>query len=333
MWNLVDCPCQGGNRVFGEELLHAFAAVREQCAALEKILVPDELWPDFQTWCCQPPDEAHHQSILLLAMERGHLGRVTASIHRYLMEAGVPRPTLRKQYLQDLQERWMAYDEPLERHQRVRAFLGRLVELQCAEWLESLGWTISELEALREGPDIEATTANHGRTAFEVKFIGQEDADFSLVLRSLKGEPAGRWASHYVAANYLLFRTYEAAKQLQHTPHGRIALVVVEDRTWTRFRLPLKWIRWHDPRFFEGDPDWEKFLKSYRPAIDADLGSAIRDLNAIWILRHSYGYEYACELKIDIRHAPNTYEAPACQGQKAPVTKRSSSLSRRRFRK
>jgi hypothetical protein len=301
MRNPVDYSCQYNSNTLGEELLDTFAALREQCAALKEILAPDDLWPAFQTWACQPPNGAHHQSILLLAMERSHLNRVTTPIHRYLIEAGTPRATLRKQYLQDLRERWMAYDDALERHRKARAYRGRLVELQCAEWLEAQGWSISGLEALREGSDIEASTATTGPVAFEVKFIGQEDADFCLAVKSLRGEPAGRWASHYVAANYLIFKAYEAAKQLQQTTHGRIALLVVEDRTWSRFRLPLRWIQWRNPRLFEGDFQWETFLKGHRPSIDADLGSAVRDLNAIWILRHLYGHEYACESKISIR--------------------------------
>jgi len=50
----------------------------------------------------------------------------------------------------------MFYEDPLERHQKSRIFNGLVVELQFAEWLETLGWTIVGLEAFRDGPDIEA---------------------------------------------------------------------------------------------------------------------------------------------------------------------------------
>jgi hypothetical protein len=93
------------------------------------------------------------------------------------MTAGVPRPNVRQQYLQDLRERWMLYSDPHERHQKARIFLGRLVELQFAEWLELQGWTVSGLEALRQGPDFEAYTHDGRPTAFEVKFIGTENDD------------------------------------------------------------------------------------------------------------------------------------------------------------
>src|SRR5207249_2856911 len=105
----------------------------------------DEVWIAFQQWHRQPEPIAHHRSILLLAMERGHLGRVTSAVHRYLITAGLPKSDVRQQYLQDLRERWMLYADPVERHQKFRMFAGRLVELQCAEWLELQGWTVSGL--------------------------------------------------------------------------------------------------------------------------------------------------------------------------------------------
>lgn len=64
--------------------------------------------------------------MVLLALERGHLDRITSPVHRYL---------------------------------KSRIFRGRLTELQCAEWLEAQGWVIEGLEALRQGPDIEAITS------------------------------------------------------------------------------------------------------------------------------------------------------------------------------
>jgi hypothetical protein len=93
-------------------------------------------------------------------------------------------------------------------------FLGRLAELQFAEWLEELGWKIVGLEALRTGSDIEAETHDAVRGGFEVKLIGTEDTDFKLILQSLAGKIVADSVSPYAAVNYLLFRVYEAAKQL-----------------------------------------------------------------------------------------------------------------------
>lgn len=282
--------------------------MRSHCPALHRIFIPDEVWPDFQQWHSQPDTVAYHRSSLLLAMERGHLGRVTSAVHRFLMTAGFPRPDVRQQYLQDLRERWMLYLDPIERHQKARMFSGRLVELQFAEWLESQGWTVSSLEALREGPDIEAYATDSGTTAFEVKFIGTENDDFALILESLTSQSAGGPVSPYDAANYLLFRVYEAAKQLQQIARDRIAVVVVEELTWFRFELQLSdgWIDWANPRFFSGHA-WEGFLARQRsryPNLLDDLRPALQGLNAVWILRQAEGYQYHREFNVRLSDYP-----------------------------
>lgn len=110
--------------------------------------------------------------MLLLALERGHLARLTSSIHRYLIEGGTVHQEVRRQYVKDLAERWMYHLDALERHRRSKFFNGRIAELQCAEWLETRGWTVVGLEALRQGSDIEGNSDSGMMTAFEVKFIG-----------------------------------------------------------------------------------------------------------------------------------------------------------------
>ncbi len=310
MSNAVECCCQNYYGDLGQGLFHAFASVRECCPALKRILVPDEVWPDFQQWDRDLRDGDLHQSTLVLAMARGHLGQTTSAIHRYLMEGGVPRADIRPQYREDLQEKWMRYKDPKKRNSKSREFLGHLIELQCAEWLESQGWTITGLEALREGPDIEAKDNLGVATAFEVKFIGREDEDFVLMLNSLSDkQPTGRWASPYSPANFLLFRAYEATKQLQQIDCRRIAVLVILDATWGNFRLALSdnWINWHNPAFFDdGDKKWQEFLEKKRrrkryAQVNSDLQLALRDLHEIWILRFSYTFNYAREFRLDMR--------------------------------
>ena len=248
-----NCNCLKRQKHVGEGLLEVFADIRSHCPALNRIFVPDEVWPDFQQWHRQPDTIAHHRSILLLAMERGYLGRVTSAVHRYLIAEGLPRPNVRQQYLQDLRERWMFCSDPIERNQKYRMFSGKLVELQFAEWLELQGWRVSVLEAFRKGPDIEAYASDGRATAFEVKFVGIEDDDFASILASLARQPAGRSVSLYDPVDYLLFRVYEAAKQLQQVKCDRIAVVVVEESTWqNRFEIQLSggWFDCTNPSFF-----------------------------------------------------------------------------------
>jgi hypothetical protein len=92
--------------------------------------------------------------------------------------------------VKDLTERWMYHLDALERHRRSRLFNGRIAELQCTEWLETRGWTVVSLEALRQGPDIEAKLDSAMTTAFEVKFIGSQDYDFEVILGSIAGKPS-----------------------------------------------------------------------------------------------------------------------------------------------
>ncbi len=93
-------------------------------------------------------------------------------------------------------------------------FYGRIVELQCAEWLEKQGWKISALEAFREGPDIEATDEFRALTAFEIKFIGQDECRVSNVL-SFRGESDYGRGSPYCAMNYLLYRVDEIGEAVK----------------------------------------------------------------------------------------------------------------------
>ena len=176
-----------------------------------------------------------------------------------------------------------------------------MVELQCAEWLEEQGWTISGLEVFREGPDIEAVTESLELTAFEVKFIGQHDTCFARVVNSLKGEDGGVLLSPYGAANFLLFRAYEAAKQLQRSvATSRIAVIVIDEITWFTFKIPLKdrWIDWRNPAFTAGN---DPFIDEQRKAntnLDAELKRVLGGIDSVWIMKRVEGYHYVREFDI-----------------------------------
>ena len=201
---LLDCRCTCPPREGVEPSLSDFGAIRDDCGALRQVLLPDEVWPRFEKWHHKPDDVAWHRSAVFLAFQRGHLGQLTSPVHRYLIAHGSVRPDVRQQYRQDLCERWMYYDDPVERHRKWRIFCGRVAELQCAQWLEGRGWAITGLEAIREGCDIEATSPDGSTTAIEVKYIGTEDADFSAIVSSIAGASGARFSSAYSGVNYLL---------------------------------------------------------------------------------------------------------------------------------
>jgi len=94
----------------------------------------------------------------------------------------------------------------------------------------------------------------------------------------------------YSPLDYLLFRLYEAARQLQNTHTNRIAVAIVSDYD-VSYKIPLseKWIDWESPSFLKRDPEIHAFLSAQyvsNPNLDADLKTLIAGLNEIWILRY-----------------------------------------------
>jgi len=302
----LDCICRQWHvPVSDSVLLETFEAVREKCPAIRELFVPDNIWPKFRAWHLRPDDQAFHVSILMLALQRGHLWDVTSPAHRYLFASGDLNPGVRKQYVNDLREQWMTMVEPMERHHKFKMFFGRLIELQCAQWLEEQGWTITGLEAYRQGSDIEAQTADGNTTAFEVKFIGQNDRGFDSVARSLRGEAGVTLGSPYTGVNYILFRAYEAAKQLQQSCNAaRIALIVIDEMTWFTLETPLKdgWINWQNPRFNPNDPFIDK-QRETNPKLNMELGPTLQTIDAVWILKGCSGHRLEREHELLMTHS------------------------------
>lgn len=292
-----ECSCKNAIPSEHDRLLEEFGTLRSKCPAIEKILVPD--WDEFRNWDTQLEENpASHRSTLLLAFERGHLNKITSQIHRFLMESGEPKTQLTQQYRQDLKERWMLEQDVLERHHKYRIFMGKLVELQCAEWLYNQHWRIDNLEALGGDADIEATSPDGKESAFEVKYIGQEDWDFKDIVESIQGVGKGRAISIPVAANWILFKVYTAANQIQKLPKSLYALLVIDDLTWPRFRFVLEnnYIFWKSPRFDNADPAWSRFLaeqKKHYPDIENDMARTLRILTGLWILKMEGGFHYS----------------------------------------
>lgn len=300
----LDCPCKAASAVDWEHLLEGLRALRNRCSALEQILIPD--WEAFEQADRKlEGNRATHRSMLLLALERGHISRITFPIHLYLMESEQPKKELTKQYRKDLQERWFMEDDELKRHKKSRTYLGRLVELQCAQWIEEQNWRVQNLEALGGTFDIEAFSPRGDAWAIEVKYIGQEDWDFVDISESVdrNGVGKGRAVSLYAPSDWVLFKIYEAANQLADFPQARLAVLVISDLTWHHFQIPLKenWMHWESPRFFNNDSSWNIFFQKQKkryPNIEREIGTVLGSLTQAWIIREQYGYQYAREYEI-----------------------------------
>jgi hypothetical protein len=179
--------------------------------------------------------------------------------------------------------------------------MGRLVELLCAQWLETDSWRIVGLEAFQEGPDLTAEREGDGQASFEVKSLGQEDSDFEAVVASLHGPPTAQTKDLYAAMNFVTFRVYEAAKQLQQVKEHRTVLFVVNETTWhnVEFQLENNWVDWRNAKLYGSSSHWRAFMDAQRkryPNVDEELAEVIRSVDDIWILRLRYGFELSKEL-------------------------------------
>ena len=301
----VLCSCNSGSVAEGEESLTALERIRVGCPAIRLILLPDSAWPAFKHWHAHADPVAWHRSIVLLALERGHLSRVTSPLHRFLLAGDRVAAGVSRQYRKDFVENWVHQADAVERHRKSKIFRGRLTELQFAMWLETRGWAVTGLEALGAGSDIEAVSELYGATAFEVKFIGADNDEFRAMLRSIAGQNSGRMMSAYNGLNYVLFRLFEAAKQLETVELRRARVIVIEDLAWSGMELPLEnsWIDWASPQFLFPDSDWKDFMATQESRfsnIANELGPTLGRLDSAWIVRES-SFDFTLEFDLQTR--------------------------------
>ena len=207
------------------------------------------------------------------------------------------------QYISDLRENWVLEDDYISRFKKARIYQSRLVELDVARWLETQHWQISNLEMYGGKFDIEGSDNDHIPTTFEVKFLAQREALFELNRTSFMNSVAGR-PGVYSPMDYLLFRLYEAARQLQSTHTNRIAIAVVSDYD-VSYKIPLSegWIDWNNPSFLKRDPEILQFLqKEYEKNenLDTDIIKLLTGLSEIWILRYKDSFELQLEHRIPL---------------------------------
>jgi hypothetical protein len=310
---MVDCVCQHYVWNGGSDELRAFRSLHASCPALNQLLIPSNDWNQFEQAALAPPDAAYHRSMLLLAFERGYLGRITLPIHRYLLDGKSVKSNVTNQYRIDLAERWMFENSVDLRHERSKSYLGRLGELILATSMEDDGWVIPSLEAWGGKFDIEASKAGL-EYVIEVKHIGQESDGFYATVRSLNGGDGIFSISPYSSMNNLLFRVYEAACKISLAKKRRIVCIVISSASWeSHFEIPMRenWIDWNNPNFFQqADDRWNQFRleqeKRY-PAMSQNLAGTLRELNEIWIFREKEPFQYVkCYAPVVRYHSDGT---------------------------
>lgn len=279
-----------------QEVIRSFEELRGQCSALKDVLVPNEVWDGFRTAVLELDEDVLHQHLLLVAYRRGLLSQITTPVHRYLVDFDRRRMRLNKSYVKDLREVWVPEDLGAKRPQKTRAFWGRLTELHMAEWLEKMGWKISNLEAWGGKFDIECISPTKTKCAIEVKSIVSEDVDYVADVSQLDSRGAPGMLSPYQASNFVLFRGLEAADKLRDCENVRIACLVVSEEIWYRFEPSLResWSLWDPPRFIEMRPKLRLAIqrnKRINPENRDELKRLIGHLNALWIVKKSPDFE------------------------------------------
>lgn len=309
---LLNCACtlEGQHE---EDSIKEFALLRDNCPALNQILIPDSHWDNFKNAAVESANDAHHKPMLFLAYQRGYLNRLTSPIHQFLLSGKNIRSDVTMQYKQDLVEKWMSKNDVYKRQEISRIYHGKLSEIIIAKMLAQSDWLITNLEAWGGGVDIECISKLGKQHAIEVKYIGQEDNSFNSVVKSLKGEDSTYSMSPYSSVNFLIFKIYTAAQQLLSLSCRKIVCIVISSESWfERFEIPLKekWIKWDSPNFFNNDLVWNQFLyekTQHFPNIEKDLSDVIRSLDEIWIMRADHFiYTKQFEYKINSNERSET---------------------------
>ena len=268
---------------------HAFYAMRDRCPAL-RFAIPDEILQKHFEFSLAPSDDAHHCSIPILAYCLGHLPEFTELIHKYILESEQLRPDVTQQYRKDFREKWLFESNPVARYRAARLYQSRIAELSFARWLERCGRKISNLEAYGGAFDVSAVSPAGEAVDFEIKFLAQREVVFELNRASFQA-PIATWLGMYSPIDYLLFRVFEAARQLEPSLRTRIAVAIVKDYQ-VSYEIPLteNWIDWTKPSFLRRDSEIEAFLDhQYKgnPDLDIDMQRAIASVSEVWILKDS----------------------------------------------
>lgn len=285
---VVNCPCQHWESPEPALVYQNFEQVRHRCVVLRDILVPDSILDQHRSFYESGGDEARHCSELVLAIQRGILGSLTLPPHRLMLDDQTIRSDVANQYLRDLAEKWLFASDYLERYKRHRIFRSRWMELCFATWLIDNGWELEGLEVYGGNFDVEASKSESSRAAFEVKYLAEQELLFEIGVAALKspdGVAVGR-PSFYSPIDYLRFRLFQSAKQLERSPNRRIAVAIIEDSALSSHPLLSEYQLWTRPKLFLEDDDIIPLIEKEKkeiPDLESEIARKIQDLDEIWI--------------------------------------------------
>ena len=143
-----------------------------------------------------------------------------------------------------------------------------------------------------------------------MKYIGIQDYRYNEILYSLEyGEAVGGFFNIYSGYNFILFKIFEAAKQLTTCSNNRLALVVASSVDWDFLEMPIRdrWIYSRPIGFSDAaSEDWNKFLaqKKYEKRfanVENELDVVIGDLKECWILKEDDCMTFVLEARIGLK--------------------------------
>lgn len=287
---IIDCPCTRPESYLGG--ISGFEKLRSECEALNRVLLPENVWTNFKQYCVEDYDRALHRPFLFLSFERGVIHKITAPVHKYLLS---DTACLSKQYQKDLVEKWMNKSSEHERRRYSLIYFGRIAELLITEYASNNGYIVEDLEALGGTHDLMLKNSVLGiKCAAEVKYIGVSLEIFTQYMNAFgDGNPCNSISPPGDGINRFLLRVYDAALQLGECKLNKLALIVLDPTQWHQVKHIEYdgWLDWDNIQFAPALSDWDthlQFQKDTHPIkyndIESRMTETIQRLSSICIL-------------------------------------------------
>lgn len=172
----INCECQKYKmssvykddfQKYRQNILSELIQLRVKCKALKNVFLISDKWKEFtyKALGVLGKEEGYHESVLLWSLRKDKLKYLTSPIHKFLLNENA-----RDAYTNNINESWFLKESFEERQKEYYENYGKFYELLFAEWLQNIGWEITNLEAWEKNSvDVEAISPDNQPCAFEIK--------------------------------------------------------------------------------------------------------------------------------------------------------------------
>ncbi len=293
---MENCACSKSYQ--NSEDINCFLSIRENCPVLRDIIIPSEIFEDYKNAISKPRGSILKTPIFYSLFEHQILFHFTNPIHKYIIER---IEQVNKSYKKSLQEKWFIEATDEKRNECYRKYMGRISEILLINYLADKGYNIESYEAIGAKHDI-LYRINNVQFCSEIKYLGIEDKDFLSLVEYEKRGGSALNSSPYPPYNYLIFRIFEAAKQLSISNEKKSVFIIFCNFTWSRhyhFIIKNNFIDWdrNRPEFLNPDePVWSEFINKKKQKmkfaeIEDELHPFIESLDQITLMYMSNSYE------------------------------------------